>query len=381
MEITFGPFYTCFLATIFLAVYLYIIIHHSAVFQEWIIRCSIIGILMILLRMIVPINFPFTYTIYSYKFLPILTEFTTYYIPRTSLQVMDVMFGVWFLIAIILLFRLLLRYKRMKQYLDMFYVKREGEYEDFYNLLDKYSKKEIRIAIVPEMISPAITGFNKPILILSDFMHFSARELEYIFKHEIEHYNKKHLWFGLITEIFCRINWWNPFAWYVKNEFSLFLELSNDYLLIQSDSDFDVVAYADLIVKTAKKIHTSKNLTPISSLNFVVEKKSILKTRVEFLLEKSGSSCVRKWQKILCIGIVSISVLLTIFVVPEARFPDDPAEQDGAVEIAEDNAYIRVTEKGYSIFVYGKYFGTINYIPEDFKNLPIYNEGDIIDNK
>lgn len=381
MEITFGPFYTCFLATIFLAVYLYIIIHHSAIFQEWLIRCSIIGILMIIFRMIVPINFPFTYTIYSYKFLPILTEFTTYYIPRTSLQVMDVMFGVWFLTAIILLFRLFLRYRRMNQYLTMFYVKREGEYEDFYNLLDKYSKKEIRIAIVPEMISPAITGFSKPILILSDSAHFSARELEYVFKHEIEHYNKKHLWFGLITEIFCRINWWNPFAWYVKNEFSLFLELSNDYLLIQSDAEFDVVAYADLIVKTAKKIHTSKELTLISSLDFVVEKKSILKTRVEFLLEKSDSGYVKKWQKLFCIGFVSISVLLTIFVVPEARFPDNPKKQEGAVEITEENAYILKTENAYSIFVYGEYFGTIDYIPEDLKNIPIYNEGDIIDNK
>lgn len=264
----------------------------------------------------------------------------------------------------------------MNQYLTMFYVKREGEYEDFYNLLDKYSKKEIRIAIVPEMISPAITGFNKPILILSDSMHFSARELEYVFKHEIEHYNKKHLWFGLITEIFCRINWWNPFAWYVKNEFSLFLELSNDYLLIQSDAEFDVVAYADLIVKTAKKIHTSKKLTLISSLDFVVEKKSILKTRVEFLLEKSDSGYVKKWQKLFCIGFVSLSVLMTIFVVPEARFPDDPKIMDGAVAIIEDNAYIIEKANKYMIYVDGKFFYEIDYIPDELKELKIYEEED-----
>lgn len=381
MEITLGPFYTCFLATFFLAIYLHIIIQHSSVFREWMIKFSIIGVLLILIRMLIPINFPFTYTIYSYQFLPRLTEFTNYELFGTTFQVSDVMYLAWFFIAIILLIKLIIQYWKMKQYLSLFFIEKDGENQYLYNLLYKYCKREIEISIVPETISPAITGLWKPILILPDVTCFSNRELEYVFMHEIEHYNKKHLWFGLIMEIFCRIHWWNPFVQYVKKEFSLFLELSNDFLLIQSVPDFNVAEYADLIVKTSRKIYDSKNIVPISSINFVIDKKDILKTRVQFILDKQVSNHVRRWQTLICVGIVSISVLLSIFVVPEARFPDNPEEQGGAVEITEENAYILITDTGYSIYVYGKLWGNIDYIPEDFKNLPIYNEGDVIDEK
>ena len=56
MQLTFGPFFTCFIITLFLAVYLYIITHHTSVFHKRTIQFSLIGILIILIRMSIPFN-------------------------------------------------------------------------------------------------------------------------------------------------------------------------------------------------------------------------------------------------------------------------------------------------------------------------------------
>lgn len=381
MEITLGPFLMCFLVTLFLAGYLYIIMHHSSIFREQTIKYSMIGILLILIRMTIPINFPFTYTIYSYKFLPKLVDFTTRYVADSNLQIVDLMYIVWFVIAIILLIQLVIQYIRLRHYLLQFCVENDDKYRYLFNLLHKYCERRIRIAIIPEPISPAITGFLKPTLILPNIDNFSHRELEYILMHEVAHYQKRHLWFGLMMEVFCRIHWWNPFVQYVKKEFSLFLELSNDFLLIQSTPTFDVVDYADLIVKTAKKIHYSKSIMPTPMMNFVIDNKTILATRIHFILDNRSSGYLKNPHSILCLGIICISVLLSVFVVPEARFPNNPEETNGAIEITKENAYILETEEGYALYVEDNYFGNINHIPKDLENIPIYKKGDSMHEK
>ena len=74
MEISFGPFLTCFFAIMFLTIYLYIILYRTrnvfAKNTKWL----FLGILLIFIRLSVPVNFPFTYSVYSEKFLPRFTN-------------------------------------------------------------------------------------------------------------------------------------------------------------------------------------------------------------------------------------------------------------------------------------------------------------------
>ena len=97
---------------------------------------------------------------------------------------------------------------------------------------------------------------------MPDGQSFSETELKYICLHEIAHYKEHHLWLGFLMEIICRIHWWNPFVQHLKKEFMLFLELSNDFFLIQSNPKFSVTDYAELIVKTAKRIQSARLAEP-----------------------------------------------------------------------------------------------------------------------
>ena len=70
MEISFGPFLTCFFAIMFLTIYLYIILYRArnvfAKNTKWL----FLGILLIFIRLSVPVNFPFTYSVYDTVYSP-----------------------------------------------------------------------------------------------------------------------------------------------------------------------------------------------------------------------------------------------------------------------------------------------------------------------
>lgn len=383
MTFTLGPFYTCFIVTLFLTGYLHIIMHRSSIFFERTIKFSLIGILIILIRMTIPLNFSFTYTIFSYQLLPRIIEFSTIPVFNSGMRVADFIFMTWLIIALILLIKLFAQYVQMHYYLSKFYIEDNAKYHHLFELLHNHYKKTIQIAIIPEPISPAITGFLKPILILPNIDFFSDKELEYICLHEIAHYKKHHLWFGLLMEIVCQIHWWNPFVQHLKKEFALFLELSNDFFLIQSAQKFDITNYADLIVKTAKKIQLSKHIEPSRLTNFAINNHSILTTRINLILN-SRESVQRKKNShsILCCCFVFIAVFLSVFFVPEASFRKlEKKETNAAVQITEDNAYILDNGNGYSIYVDEKHFADINSIPDELQSIPIYKKGEHIHEK
>ena len=117
MALSFGPFFTCFIVTLFLTVYLHIIMHHTSVFHKRTIQFSLIGILVILIRMSIPFNFPFTYSFQSYQVLPRILDFTTQNIAGCRLRVDTLIFSIWFTVAFILLLRLLVQYIRLHHFL------------------------------------------------------------------------------------------------------------------------------------------------------------------------------------------------------------------------------------------------------------------------
>lgn len=380
MEISFGPFFTCFIVTLFLAMYLHIIMHHTSVFHKRTIKFSMIGILVILIRMSIPFNFPFTYSFQSYQVLPRMVAFTTKNIADSCLRMDTLIFIIWFTVAFILLLRLLIQYIQLHHILSLLYIEDKSTYAHLYEILQEHFGKPIRIVSVPEPVSPAITGLLHPTLILPNGENFSDAELEYICLHEIAHYKEHHLWFGFLMEIVCRIHWWNPFVQHLKKEFTLFLELSNDFFLIHSNPKISAIDYAELIVKTAKRIQSTKSTEPNRMMHFAINNTSVLSTRIHFILSsQENPSHFRHVHVFLCRALIFFTVMFSVFCVPEPNFRDLYPVTDGAVELYEGNAYIMDHgDSQYTIYYEGQYFADIDYIPEDLKKLPLYKEGEPI---
>lgn len=88
---------------------------------------------------------------------------------------------------------------------------------------------EVKLYQLTEPILPF--SFFNSIFINKD--NYSENELQEIIEHERVHVQQKHTLDVLVTEIICILNWYNPFAWLIKNAVRENLEFLADDVVIK----------------------------------------------------------------------------------------------------------------------------------------------------
>ena len=264
------------------------------------------------------------------------------------------------------------------KYLSYFYIESNSKWDYLYSFIQNHYNKTIRIAIIKKPISPSIFGLFTPTLILPDLEGFTEQEIECICLHELAHYKQHHLWMTLLMEVICRIHWWNPFVYYLKREYALFLELSNDFFVIRSITKFDITDYAALIVKTAEKIHMGKHSSPCTLMNFAIERPSLLTIRINYILNsKNIEKPSKTLNRTLCYVLICFAVIFSIFFTPEASFRKlENIVEPGLIEITAENTYILQDKDKYFIYIDEEFCTSINSIPEELQNIPVYKKGE-----
>ena len=117
MELSLGPFLTCLTTSMILTVYFYYVLYRKKTFFAQGKRFVFIGIILILLRMAVPLNFPFTYTLRSEHILPTLIGFLYDTTPFHGWSILDILYRIVFIGAVIQLIRLLISKIRLNNYI------------------------------------------------------------------------------------------------------------------------------------------------------------------------------------------------------------------------------------------------------------------------
>lgn len=180
MEISFGPFLTCFFAIMFLTIYLYIILYRArnvfAKNTKWL----FLGILLIFIRLSVPVNFPFTYSVYSEKFLP---RFTNPLCDNKigNLSIYDCLLILWISVAVIKVLIFFYRKIRLGNYLKNF-TQNSDHTDPLYQMLRKIysgSHRDCHYTITD------ITGYYRYFIPNSGFskkyISFRGRDTAYMF--------------------------------------------------------------------------------------------------------------------------------------------------------------------------------------------------------
>ena len=88
--------------------------------------------------------------------------------------------------------------------------------------------------------------------ILLPEMDFTEKELQYIFKHELQHFYHHDLWLNMLCEIIMCFYWWNPFAYFLKEKFKDMLELANDKKITESMNEMEIYEYLECMLKIIK---------------------------------------------------------------------------------------------------------------------------------
>lgn len=369
MSVSLGPFLTSFFTIIFLTGYLCYILHYNKNIISYGIRLIFLGIAFILLRTLIPINFPFTISIYFEKLLLPIHAFFNLKIGNTNFSIASAFLIIWFIGFCYKLFKLTWHYIQYPRYLKPFILKDRKENPLVDKVFQKHAPPSFRIAIIPMQCSPAIWGLHKPILILPDIL-LTEEELTYIVLHEVRHYTNYDLWLILLLNISLCFHWCNPFMYLLNKKLTLAFELSNDEVLLRDYTNEQKISYTECVLKISRLQNMEKQR--INALSFTATKGSDLKHRINFLLSVNPSAKSRKIITPFVFHALLVgSVLLTSFIfVPEIDYLPKSVEES-TLSITSDNAYLKEQNGKYLLFVNGQYITSFSSIPEEFETLKL----------
>ncbi len=187
-------------------------------------------------RMVLAIEFPFTHEI------PVPEIYNRFYnairMSPFSLREHDISFislflFLWGTVSVILLAVFFTRDHLAKNRLRAF---RFVSNERLQSALEDVQKEfggmlNVHIFECPDISLPMCVGiWNKCILMPQ--AEYSDEELRYIVMHEYMHFLNKDLQILLLTELFTRVFWWNPFIYLLKTDIRRILELKCDLSVI-----------------------------------------------------------------------------------------------------------------------------------------------------
>lgn len=135
---------------------------------------------------------------------------------------------------------------------------------------------------------------------------YTEKELRMIFRHECMHIKDKDLWIKLLVQIYCCIFWWNPFAYLLKKDLDLSLEIKCDLNTTKAFSDEEKLFYVETLKKHSVSGKLRKTPFVVSAELVDGKKKDKLLNRIKKLLADPPN----KAKQILVNTLVAILFLL-----------------------------------------------------------------------
>lgn len=375
MSISLGPFLTCFVTILILTVYAYVMMKRSNDFFRGTVKIIFAIIAVITLRMMVPVNFPFTRTIYSSKLLIGLGNivYANVYGDREIL-VSDLLLWLWIGVAVILLIRYFYKRVKVRRILEQYVIKDTDTKEYYESFLNDTKIRSIKIAVIPGEKQAAIFGVIRPIMILPDTV-LEEKTVAHMIRHEIRHYANYDLWLKFLVDLLVVIHWWNPVVYVMRKELSLAFELSNDYMVTRDMPELEKLEYAQTLVQAAKLMSNQQ------AYDLNLTGGECLETRIKMLLKEKTTEKVRgRLLTAANLFFVFLIMIISLVFVPEVFYKEsvhyDSEEFEGSFEITPGNAYYLKTENGYELYVDDVYRGEIEELPEDYEEsgVPIYEK-------
>lgn len=373
MSISLGPFLTCFVTILILTVYAYVMMKRSNDFFRGTVKIIFAIIAVIMLRMMVPVNFPFTRTIYSSKLLIGLGNivYANVYGDREIL-VSDLLLWLWIGVAVILLIRYFYKRVKVRRILEQYVIKDTDTKEYYESFLNDTKIRSIKIAVIPGERQAAIFGVIRPIMILPDAV-LEEKTVAHMIRHEIRHYANYDLWLKFLVDLLVVIHWWNPVVYVLQKELNFAFELSNDYMVTRGMPKLEKLEYAETLVQAAKLMSNQQ------AYDLNLTGGECLETRIKMLLKEKTTEGMR--SRLLAAAnllFVFLIMIISLVFVPEVFYEEsvhyDSEEFEGVFDITPENAYYLKTENGYELYADDVYRWTEKEIAEEFREMgiPVY---------
>jgi beta-lactamase regulating signal transducer with metallopeptidase domain len=333
----------------------------------------LVGILLMLLRLLLPFEFTFQFTLFDKHILPYIFLLFYYPVYETSLfsiYLYHILLVIWICGIIIYASKIISAYIIFKKVVDREPYNNEKNIINIIKEVESLYGKNANIFVIRTSIVsvPLLFGINQPKILLPQ-IEYSNEDLNYIIRHELTHYYQHDLWIKFFVEFASVIYWWNPFVYILKQQIDKILEIRVDAKVTKLMSEEDKINYLDCLLRIAK------GKAPLQTTNFSLafdsRASSVLAQRFYIVLDNKYKQKSRLFSLLLFV-FTMIIIFLLLFVVIEP-YSIAQKDEENTVELSTETSFLVVNSDGsYDIYLNKEYFGTVSEIKDSYSNLCIY---------
>lgn len=326
-------------------------------------ECGIFILLCIVARMFLPVELWFTYSVRVERIFPDVYSVLIYEITggEYPVCVWDILMCVWAAGIVCQLGKKFFFCRKLRRMIRLLPAKAVGEFMRERGLDGPEADGNVKVVVTEIVKTPCLVGIKKGYILLPEDI-YTEEELSYIIRHEVMHYQKRHVWYKTLTDILCTVFWWNPVFIYLKKTVFHMIEISNDRVLTKDMQEKEKVEYMECLKNTAAKMRRQEVPFGVSfSKNSVRE----LKQRLCLIGERIGGDNGFRGKLVF---LAAVLLCASFFVIFE---PCTPAPE--GIPMTAENTYLIRNGEEYDVYVEGKYLFTTDFL-EPFRGVPKYNE-------
>ena len=236
-------------------------------------------ILIIILRIIFPFEFPFTITIVAQNLMnPLFSLLKKEILFDVNLS--QILFLIWLIGILYLSVKLSHIHRCSAQIVKR--IKLKSSIHNASEFINTTIGKKYTVMVSDLVKSPMIFGFNN-IIFLPDIV-LSEKEIKNVLYHEIQHIKNHDTFIKLIINALVVVYWWFPPIYSFRRNINSFLEVRVDDQVTSKMSSEERLDYAATLISIQKKIK-SKDNNFSTSVFFINDSDNILSFRINYLLD------------------------------------------------------------------------------------------------
>lgn len=337
-------------------------------------RFLMICMLVILCRMLIPVESPLTNNIAVSRVYPevyIALKKPLISILESEISTIQVFKLIWLIGAMVRLIQLLYSYTRISRTIGAC---AEIKNSNMIEILEKVNRQykhpvKFRLVHLEDGSTPCVFGIWKPRIVLTD-IEVTEKELEFIFSHEMGHYYRGDLIIIMLREIFNAIYWWNPCAYMLNDLVAQTQEINVDFAIMRKLSQTEILDYSACLVKITRAREKSKR-EERWLMSFQKESTLVLTKRIDLMMDNLGISTKKTIASVL-ISVLMVSLIAicpnVIIFEPYAIAEEDAGESGGLRD--GKMYYLKVGNNEYDLYINDEYVLTSEVILD--KNIPVY---------
>lgn len=342
--------------------------------------------LFALLRLLLPVELPFTVTVpvpiplWISKIIAFVHS-GLFTIGERPVSLWLIFQWIWAIGCVLGILHYLISYRRSRSYIIL-HGKMLNHKDPYASMLQRVCEERGRanpftILEMPGLKTPALFGFFSPCILIPEGFVLSEEELYFVLKHETAHHFRHDLWSKHFIRLLTILYWWNPFCHLLNRQTDVILEMRIDHDVTRT-CDSQIKEYADCLLNISERAASRSPLPGSFTVSLLRLEKSDLYKRTNVLLKGREKFSVA--VNIALTLMISVLYLLSYSFIPEAYYgPEIPSALSSSdynfMRPCIENSYYIDNEDGtYDLYCEGIFFETVDTLEYHSDDIPIYTK-------